>query len=140
MFWCLKRKVSLILPYSRQYYEVVDFDGTLRPSVNNERRSVNYKEPKIKLRRQVVRVFEICGVRYSAHYEKERLKKYELTFDKDEWKNTTIKENRQALQEYILRCSMPYVKVAASKLIEIERALEEYKKVILEQEYYKCFG
>lgn len=124
-FWSFKRKVSLILPQTLDIYDVSDYFGNTKCKIDSSSRKVSYYKPQINLKVKIRRVFEINNTKFKIVSDRRLSEMYSVSYKQKQWDDTSVEENRLELQEWVLQQREPYLMVASSDLISIEKALRD---------------
>lgn len=128
-FWTLGRTASLILPSTRDYYDVCDHDGTKRPVVDNVHHFAFYKNPRVSLQHPVRQVFEICGVPWVIAFADGMNKnsKFKVHYSRSGYEKTSMRGHANDCADEVLHCLKPYICVRAKDFLLLEQAFEDFR-------------
>lgn len=126
LLWPFRRKTSIILPHTTNFFIIYNGDGRTDPSLIDFREQIFYDCPSIDLAPPVKQVLEICGAPYSLKFQKNttnRQKFYVRYSSRSDWASMENEEFIYDIQEKVLDTLKPVIYVPSSKFIKTNEAL-----------------
>lgn len=126
LLWPFRRKTSIILPHTTNFFLIYNGNGRVDPGVNDYHEQIFYSYPTIDLAPEVKQVLEICGAPYSLKFQKNTTNRQKFSVrysSRSDWNSMVNDEFIYDIQEKVLDTLKPVIYVPSSKFIKTNEAL-----------------